>query len=108
MQNLGLSQPQADAADIASGWSMPMDQQSQPSQGPQRPAFLEDHDQFDIGTPIRGSVATSGYATPVGSHSEYLARITDAIADYDKQQKAKEEAKNKSSWRSCRRSIGQR
>ena len=97
MQTLGLSQPQASAANIASGMGTPMGQQTQQffMGTPQRPLFLPDQDPDDFLTPGRGSVGASGYASPAESHSEYLARVVEAVEDYDKQEKAEQEAKKR-------------
>jgi hypothetical protein len=97
MQTLGLSQPQVTAANIASGSGAPVGRQSQQFYmgSPQRPLFLPDQDPDDFLTPGRGSVGASGYASPAESHSEYLARVVEAVEDYDKQEKAEQEAKKR-------------
>ena len=79
MQTLGLSQPQADANDVASGRSTPAVQQ------------------FDIASQVgsssssgRGSVATSGYATPHQPVDPF--EVIEKLDELEKQQKAKVEA----------------
>jgi hypothetical protein len=94
MQTLGLSQPQVTAANIASGSGAPIGQQFDIS-SPRRPLFLPDQDPDDFLTPGRGSVGASGYASPAESHSEYLARVVEAVEDFDKQEKAEQEAKKR-------------
>ena len=101
MQNLGLSQPQADAADIASGMGTPMGQQpqpSQPSQRPQRPFFLPDHDPSDI-TPAPtsgwGSAIASGHASPLVQSQGDPFELMDRLDELQKKQEANAEAKRR-------------
>jgi hypothetical protein len=120
MQELGLSQPQADAADIASGMDTPMDQQSQPSQRPQRPRGLDAYayddetgrllrrslrlgEQVYIGTPAptsgRGSVATGEYETPYDQQQgdpfvpqDWREELQDRLEELRKEKEADAEA----------------